>query len=186
MAEDPKQIFRELSKYTFKVQEALKSISIRDYEVILEKQDTDKRIDNSADEVIRFRPTLYDFIAWRAIDYFRGSRNIPVNEFRMNNPSYFSLTPDFIRMDLKKAAAGYDTTIYVYFQLSVLKDLASFHFNDKDPAALIQEELRRFAFVKDLSMMENKDSLYLSALKQFEKQYHRGRRRQTRWRPRAP
>ena len=43
-----------------------------------------------------------------------------------------------------------------------------FTAHDKDPHALIDEEIHRFQFLKDNSIIDGKDSLYLNALKKLE------------------
>ena len=48
--------------------------------------------------------------------------------------------------------------------MKTLQELLAFHKNDKDKEALIDSDLKRLRFVRDHSMLEAKDSLYLAAL----------------------
>jgi len=151
----------------------LKKISIRDYEAILEKPVTEKDQPLAAMSML-LRPTLYDFLAWRALGFYMSSEkpeHVPGNTFQVTDPLFFAQSGDFIKMNLHKTAENTDTTSLEYYAISLFKDLAAFHFNTGEPAALIDEELNRLEFVHSEGVMEDKDSLYLSALKEFEKQY---------------
>ena len=68
--------------------ETLKSISLKDYDVILETQ-KDSKI---------FRPTLYDFLAHRALDFFRNDESSiiqPAFRFELDSENYFSEAAEF-------------------------------------------------------------------------------------------
>ena len=114
--------------------ELLKSMPIQAYEVILDEQDN-----------YPFRPTLYDFLSWRALDFFMTARV-------QKNTSPDSLNPDD-------------------YALKIFANLAAFHAGDKDPHALVDLELKRLDFIHEISTLADKDSLYFSALQQLEKKY---------------
>jgi hypothetical protein len=138
----------------------LKSLQVSDFADILEKPQS--QVNNS------YRPTLYDFLCWRALEYFSGNESPDkafATPFSLNQPSYFSQARDFTALKLELPA---DSSSFPAFSLKIYKDLAGFHAQDKDPHALIDEELHRFQFLKDNSSIEIKDSLYLNALKKLE------------------
>lgn len=150
----------------------LKTKLISEYQGMLEKTMKKKGDPDPADRRDPFRPALYDFLAWRALDYFMstdGPAQISANAFAVDDPGYFGQTKDFLNMKIK--SAGDPNPALDYFAIKVFRDLSAFHFNDKDPQALIDEELQRFSFVLERSTVFNKDSLYFSALKRFEKDY---------------
>ncbi len=140
--------------------ETLKSISLKDYDVILETQ-KDSKI---------FRPTLYDFLAHRALDFFRNDESSiiqPAFRFELDSENYFSKAAEFTGLKIETK----DTLSLKFYAVEILQDLISFHLNDKDPTALIDADLIRLDFVRDNSILEIKDSLYLNALLSQEKKY---------------
>ncbi len=114
--------------------ELLKSKPIKEYEAILEN------MKNAA-----FRPSLYDFLAWRALEFFMSGQVLK------------NQSPD-------TATTGNEA-------LRIFNELSAFHANDKDPRALIDLELKRLDFIHEISFQPEKDSVYLEALKQLERKY---------------
>ena len=158
----------------------LKSIPISDFNAIIEKPESDKggstgniplRKTPEPGPSRSLRPTLYDFIAWRALEYFMskdGPKNVSAENFRIDNPIYFLQAPLFTGM---RIMLPLDSTSLESFAIKILRDLATFHLTDKDPGALIDEELQRFEFVWQNAALDGKDSLYLGAMKILE-QFH--------------
>jgi len=98
-----------------------------------------------------------------------GPIQVSVNAFKIDDPAFFGQVPDFIKLKIRANSAGNQSM--EYYALTVFRDLAAYHFDDKDPQALIDEELQRFSWLERMASLENRDSLYLAALKQFEKAY---------------
>ncbi len=143
----------------------LKSTPINTFEPILEVPG------KHTDAERAFRPALYDFLAWRALDYFMGNaepKQISAEAFKIDDPSYFLQANQFagIKIPAPKTSASLD-----YYAVILFQELASFHLTDNDPRALIDEELQRFDFFHDKSTVEKKDSLYLESLKTLEKDF---------------
>ncbi len=118
-----------------------------------------------------YRPTLYDFLCWRALDYFSGNESldkVSAASFSLDQPSYFRQIHEFATMKLELPL---DSSSLLAYSLKIYHDLATFHSNDKDPRALIDEEIHRFLFLKDNSIINGKDSLCLDALKKLEQNY---------------
>jgi hypothetical protein len=116
----------------------------------------------------RFSPTLYDFLAGRALDFFTSREvapALPAQRFEVNQPWYFAPSFNFA---MNRMMIPADSASPASFALRIFRELASFHLRDKDPLALIDCELKRLAFVHEKYTLPGKDSLYLSALKQFE------------------
>ncbi len=114
--------------------ELLKNKPITGYEVILDDQDN-----------YPFRPSLYDFLAWRALEFF------------MSGQVQKNIAND-------SATANDDA-------LRIFNELQAFHAKDKDPRAMIDLELKRLDFIHETSTLPDKDSLYISALRQLGKYY---------------
>ncbi|MCX6283992.1 MAG: MG2 domain-containing protein [Bacteroidetes bacterium] len=152
----------------------LKSISITDFKAIIEIPGSGFTNQTSPEKeletVVILRPTLYDFLANRALDFFISSDGPgikPAFGFKMNTVSYFSQTDEFIKLSFPA-----DDSLSQDLQaIKIYQDLALFHRNDKNPPALVDAELARLEFVKDKALTGSNDSLYLDALKQFENRF---------------
>jgi hypothetical protein len=148
----------------------LKTTPIDEYKEILEipGQEPDRKNSpvKQPEIAIVLRPTLYDFLANRALGFFT-SPEAPTTQsasFRMDDPSCFAQTPEFVSFPLPSE----DSLSPVLQAIRIYRDLASFHLKDKSPAALIDVELQRFKFVKEKAAVISRDSIYLDALVKFE------------------
>ena len=154
----------------------LKSIPIEQFSAILDKPVTGSE---KKDETPVYRPTLYDFLAHRALEFFTatdGPPNQSANLFRLDRPDYFSQTSGFTTLnggvtDLAPHTWTWDSIAPDYFAFRIFQALAAFHAGDQDPRALIDAELARLEFVHDKAMIPGRDSLYMDALDQFEQNY---------------
>jgi uncharacterized protein YfaS (alpha-2-macroglobulin family) len=151
----------------------LVSETIRNYKASLSSTDSLKRTPVTLyDEILyqgtqdgrSFRPTLYDFLANRALDFYESTEadvSRPANQFSMNDTAYFLPAKEFITLEIKNPD---DTLNLKYYAILLYKDLLAFHLNDSKPEALIDADLNRISFVYRQSKSERKDSLYLRAL----------------------
>jgi hypothetical protein len=161
---DLRKIIEQVIKnYQLSLEDAanLKKTSINVYDAILVKQAT-----NSSD----FRPTLYDFLAHRAVDFFMNEEPglvSPTNGFEINDASYFDPYDKFIN---NKIISG-DTYNLKYYATLILQDLIRFHTDDTNPQVLIDNDLKRLKFVKQKSIHPDKDTLYVQALENLQKKF---------------
>ena len=138
----------------------LKSTSLDMYDDILLLQKNSRK----------FRPTLYDFMAHRAIDFYINSESSltqPAYVFRIDNPLYLSPAPDFAVIKI----VSKDSLSFEFHALELMQDLIGFHLTDNDPHALIDVDLKRLKFVYENTIIPLKDSIYLSALRLLEQKY---------------
>ncbi len=113
------------------------------------------------------RPTLYDFVAHRAIDFFSSEEPTlarPADQFVLNDEKYLSDAENFSKIEIKTG----DSLAFKYYAISIYRDLVKFHLNDKEPAALVELDLARLTFVNGQSAAANKEALYLDALQKLE------------------
>lgn len=139
--------------------EKLKSTSIHVYDDVLVKG-------NSLGN--RYRPTLFDFLAHRAIDFYSSSEpdlTKPAYAFTLNSVDYLTEAAKFARLEI----ATRDTFAYKYYALKILQELIKFHINDDTPEALVDVDLKRLRFVYQYLTLANKHNIYLDALQQLEK-----------------
>ena len=160
---DLKKIVREtINNFRASIENAdsLKKVSLDNYNDIIDPQIDSKK----------FRPTLYDFLAHRVVDFFKNDEPDlikPTYKFEINNSNYILPYDKFV----KESLSTKDTFSLKFYALSILQDLLKFHQADKNPEALVEAELERLEFVKNKAVFENKDSLYLSSLLALENKF---------------
>jgi TonB-dependent SusC/RagA subfamily outer membrane receptor len=116
------------------------------------------------------RPTLYDLLVFRAIDYFQNKEKDavqPASHFEMEGGQWFSPPARFSTLELHLE----DTTSLHFMALKLYQEAIAFHLKDKTPEALIDADLQRLDFVFENSVHPKKDSLYLAALQNLEQKY---------------
>ena len=117
-----------------------------------------------------FRPTLFDFLAYRALDFYRNDESgltSAAGRFEINNTNYFLSVRKFSSLNIKKP----ELISNKYYAIKVLQELLLFHLSDPKPQALIDADLARLEFVNNNAIIAEKDSLYISALSYLEKRY---------------
>lgn len=149
-----------IKNYMFSLENAdsLKKIKVEDYTDILTEGDAKGRL---------FRPTLYDFLAHRAIDFFMDEEpgiTRPAYTFTLNSEEYLEDAEGFTKIEL----ASKDSMAYKFYALKILQDLTKFHLNDDKPGALVDIDLKRMQFVYRYLTLPNKQEIYLNALEKLE------------------
>jgi hypothetical protein len=115
------------------------------------------------------RPTLYDLLAHRALDYFKSgesSLSQPANLFELDDPQAFAPAAAFAAHPFKTA----DSSSLQYKALLLLQDLLRFHAKGAR-APLLDADLERIRYAYQVAVMENKDELYVKALEQMQQAY---------------
>ena len=143
--------------------------TIKHYQLSLEDEDKSKatKID-VMDDVLNegnamgraYRPTLYDFLANRAVDFYMSEEpgiTKPAYMFTINSADYMSDAEKFVKLDITSK----DTMAYKYYGLKILQKLIRLHLNDKNPEALVDIDLKRLQFVYQNLTLSNKQDLYL-------------------------
>jgi hypothetical protein len=141
--------------------DSLKKTSINTYKAILSENYI-----NSPE----FRPTLYDFLAHRAVDFFMNSEAglvSPAERFELDKPLYFEPYDKF----MNETITTLDTYSLPYYATSIFQELLKFHANDSDPQVLIDNDLKRLKFIRQKSIHPDKDTLYMQALEQVNQKF---------------
>jgi uncharacterized protein YfaS (alpha-2-macroglobulin family) len=115
------------------------------------------------------RPTLYDLLAHRALEYFRSGESTlsqPANLFELDDPQAFAPAATFAAHHFTTE----DSSSLQYKALLLLQDLLRFH-EKGERAALLDVDLERIRYVYQVAVMENKDALYEKALQQMQQAY---------------
>lgn len=140
--------------------QALSSFQLTDFKEIL--------VDDFSSEAMQMRPTIYHFLAYRAIEFYRtASFNIPgaAETQAVDNAAFFGTSNDF----LKVSVSGYKDALNPTFKaLEIFQALTRFHLGDKSNQAKFSVELERVLFMQEKALMPNKDELYYAALVRIE------------------
>ena len=157
----------------------LVQVIIKNYKLSLQQPENLQKINiKDIKELITFgtkpenlRPTLYDFLANKAIDFFSNteiSLTKPADNFELKEADYFADVNDFVKFNIQTS-----DTLSLHFQgLKIMQDLLKFRLsNKKNTEALIDADLKRITFVYTHSVNNNKEELYLKALKHLKEKY---------------
>ncbi len=168
---DLKKIIAEvIHQYQNSLQEEdkLKNTSLNIYdEVLLYNYAPSLKLPESR----KLRPSLFDFVAHRAIDFYNDEEpdiTSPVYQFNLNSENYFLPAKEFCNVKIENK----DSLSLKYYAILNLQKLIAFHLNDTNPSASIDVDLERLKFVRMHSGLTQKDSLYLNALLSLEKKYN--------------
>ncbi|MFA5974315.1 MAG: alpha-2-macroglobulin family protein [Lentimicrobiaceae bacterium] len=138
----------------------LKNSPVSSYaEILVKQRDSEK-----------FRPTLFDFLAHRAIDFYSSSEaglTKPAKTFLMDKAEYFASSAGFAAL----AITSPDPFSFEFKALKLFQEVVGFHVFDKDPTALIEVEIERLSFIHGKSIHSEKDSLYQAALTELETRF---------------
>ncbi|HEY8661664.1 MAG TPA: MG2 domain-containing protein, partial [Hanamia sp.] len=116
------------------------------------------------------RPTLYDLLAHRALDYFKSDEQgitRPAYAFEIKDKEAFSPANEFVKhkFTTKDSASLHQKALLIF------QDLLAFHSNDSKPEAMIDADIERINFVDQYGVMSNKDTHYMDALKNISEKY---------------
>jgi hypothetical protein len=116
------------------------------------------------------RPTLFDLLAHRALDYFENDErdlNKPSYVFEIDQASAFDPAADFVhrKYDTKDSGSLQHKALLIY------QELISFHLGDQQSDALIDVDIKRIEFVRSKSVHPDKDDLYFKSINHVAHQY---------------
>ncbi|MBE0638054.1 MAG: hypothetical protein IH598_06020 [Bacteroidales bacterium] len=148
-------------KASIKPAEQLQEIDLNAFSAILEEKKDSKL----------FRPTLFDFLAYRAIDFFASGESgitVAADQFKPDNPDYFASAGRFINLTRpENRESTFTAQIIIIYQ-----QLLKFHLGDKNPQALIDADLKRLEFIRANAVIDNADGLYFNALTSLKQKYN--------------
>lgn len=117
------------------------------------------------------RPTMYDFLAARAIDFFskpEASTTRPIDYFQILDDRFFADVVSFVNADFSSS----DTLSLHYNGVKILQTWLKFRLKDaSNIEGLIAADLKRLEFANNLSVNPNKETLYFEALQNIIKKY---------------
>ncbi len=148
---------KTISEYQISLAQAnnLKVLTIKDFDLVITPGEEDLQIQ---------RPTLYDFLAHRALDFYMNDESglaAPADEFKLSDNLYFQSADMFSKMKIVTS----DSLSMKFLSIQLLQDLVKFHLNDKKPDALVAIDIDRLQFVYDNSTLKEREVLFESALR---------------------
>lgn len=117
-----------------------------------------------------YRPTLFDLLAHRALDFFmnpQASVIQPMDPVSLNQEVYFARAGSFSNEVLSEPGS----MSFNFHSLEILRQLIGFHLQAGRTLALVDVDLKRLAWLRDNSTLETKDQLYFQALEHLENEY---------------
>ncbi|HVM90027.1 MAG TPA: alpha-2-macroglobulin family protein [Puia sp.] len=112
------------------------------------------------------RPTLFDLLAHRALEYFKNDEqdiDRPAYAFEIDNPLVFADEKTFAAYHF----VSQDSMSLHFKALRLFQELISFHINDVKPDALIDADIERLTFLSQYAAISNKDELYYGSLEKI-------------------
>ena len=146
--------------------ERLQQINIEGFNELLNNYVEDRFIPNGR----KYRPTLYDFLAFKAARFFMNSEagvTRPAEQFLLNDPIYMSDAKEFAGLDISTR----DVFSFDYYAITILRDIIRFHLNDGNTEALVDADLQRLDYVYKNSANAEKESIYMKALQSMADKY---------------
>lgn len=119
------------------------------------------------------RPTLFDLLAFRALDYYRNDERYvtrPAYAFEISDSAAFADVATFVRYRFKTN----DSLSLHQRALEVYQQVLKFHINDAKHDALIDCDLDRLNFVRNFSTNADRDELYRNALEKLVEKINSG------------
>ncbi|MEQ9065055.1 MAG: alpha-2-macroglobulin family protein [Vicingaceae bacterium] len=111
-----------------------------------------------------FRPSLYDILAWRAIEFYTNTETglpKPADQFILEGEQYYAEATSFMNIDLGTS----DTSSFLYIAIGLIQDLTRSHLESSNMQALSYVNFERVKLVHRLDPSSNSDSLFLSSLR---------------------
>jgi len=114
----------------------------------------------------KLRPTLYDLLAWKALDYFKTDEadiTKPAYAFELKDAAALAAAPIFIRYKYESK----DSSSLQLRAVKLYQDILAFHKDDTNRGAFIDADISRITFTHNKSVNTGKEQLYKETLEQI-------------------
>lgn len=130
----------------------LQKINLSEFDAILVEQEGSKK----------FRPTVYDFLAHNALDFYKTPENNiikPEEIFTIDNEEYLCDVKLFTELTITTR----DSLSREFKALQLYQNLIRFHLNDKSPEALINVNIERLQYVEEKASFDDSKEKLMQA-----------------------
>jgi len=122
-----------------------------------------KEVFNAKENSFNYQPFLFDFVAWKAIDFYQSREfyNQANDDLvLLNDPLFFQDYSGFIKAEIGSLmdVSDKEKSILLY------QKLANFHLGRKNATPLLYEESKRLYFLSTNGIIDNKKELILNTL----------------------
>lgn len=127
-------------------------------------------IASNTDQSNELRPTVFDFLAHRALDFFQTNTfgvPGPAETFAIEDANYFSSATTFLSI----RPTTTDSLNTRFFAVKLLQELTRFHKDAGNTIALFGVELDRLRFLRTNAFHPEKEDLYYTALQRLTTNY---------------
>lgn len=141
--------------------EKLKQIPVSEFDAV---------IISTQKETRALRPSLYEFLAYRSIEFFTNDEAAltqSAEAFHLNDEKYFLQGDVFTEIKIP----ANDTFSFSYQAIKILQELTAYQLKQNNADAIVDTELQRLAFVKRKSSFSNKAELYEKTIDDLIKKY---------------
>ncbi|WP_417201386.1 MG2 domain-containing protein [Bizionia sp.] len=163
---------------TWDLKTLFKEVHLNFQQSLAEKEKLQKLTTNEFSAIIQpvaatktYRPSLYDFLANNALDFYKTPENTiakPTAIFTIDKPMYFADATAFSTLPLETK----DSLSLQYQALKIYQDLTVYHLKNNNIAALAFTTLDRLKFVNQNAVFQDKETLLLKALDEGYKRYN--------------
>ncbi|WP_346883369.1 MG2 domain-containing protein [uncultured Algibacter sp.] len=132
----------------------LQQENLNQYHVLLNEQ-KDSKI---------YRPTLFDFLNHNALAFYKTNETHitkPAYKFKINDKTFLADAKTFSTVNI----VSQDSTSLQLNALKIYKNLTRFHLKSNAPLALANINIERLKFVKQHTILTNKETQFLDVLK---------------------
>lgn len=116
------------------------------------------------------RPLLQDFLIHRALNFFQSEESSitrPLEQFHFNDPEFFSPAEKFVSLKFESA----DSSDHKYRVALLFQNLIRKHLNDENKNALLSNDLIRLKYFYGVSVLPEKESIYIRSIENLSKEY---------------
>ena len=142
----------------------LQQCRTQDYETLLYRPATNTE---------NLRPTLYDVLAWRAVEFLNNTANElpkPERAFALTDLRALQSAREFVSATFSAPSPSTERD-HVLLTLKVYQHLLAFHLNDPNPEAFIDAEVLRLGYAREHTVHPNAKNAYKQALERLASQY---------------
>ncbi|MCL7763676.1 MG2 domain-containing protein [Polaribacter sp. Z014] len=111
-----------------------------------------------------YRPTLYDFLANNALEFYKSSETSitrPSYKFSIDNPDFLGNYNTFSKLNITSK----DTLSLEFNALKIYQELILFHLKNNNLDALVDIDIHRLNFVNNHATFNDKEAILVSTLK---------------------
>ena len=116
-----------------------------------------------AKETKKHKPSLYDFLANNALEFYTSTETSitkPTYKFVINNPDFLSDYTTFSQLQITSK----DSLSLEYNALKIYQNLIQFHRKENNLVALASTDIERLHFIKNNATFNTKDTLFFTCL----------------------